>query len=401
MNTKIIIRLVSGLFMFILVMFVITKMVFVLDAREIAVVQYPNGNLEAIFKPGPHIQGFGGITIYKKSFQYNFSDPKYTTKNNKNPNTSIKVRFNDGGHGQLSGSVRIDLPQDQKNMLNLHTRYGSQEAIENNLINNAISKAVYMSGPLMSSKESSNEKRNDLINYISDQAEHGVYKTSQREIKQIDPLSGEMKTVTVVIYQMDSTTKQYVRQEVSPLEQLHIGFTGLSVLGLDYDKTVDDQIAQQQKLNMEVQTSIATAKKAEQQAITIEKEGEATAAKAKWEQEALKATAVTEAEQELAVQQLAAQTALAYKAQQIAIGEGDAERKRLSTAANNNLDQKLAAYITVQGYWADAFSKYDGNIVPTYSTGNSSSNSNGALEFMQIMGMKAAKDLNLDLSTSK
>ena len=64
--------------------------------------------------------------------------------------------------------------------------------------------------------------------------------------------------------------------------------------------------------------------------------------------------------------------------------------------ANGALDQKLEAYKTVQKYWADAFSKYPGAIVPMIQTGGNSSG-NGALNFAELMSMKAAKDLALDL----
>ncbi len=169
---------------------------------------------------------------------------------------------------------------------------------------------------------------------------------------------------------------------------------------MDYDSAVEKQIRSQQELAMQVQTAMAQAKTAEQQVFTTQKQGEANAAKAKWEQETVKAQKVTEAEQELAVQQLNTQKAAQYKQEQILIGEGEAEKKRLIMAANGALDVKLEAWVKSQAYMWDAFSKYTGNIVPLYQTGAGGSGSN-ALDFMQIMGMKAAKDLNLDMSNHK
>ena len=52
----------------------------------------------------------------------------------------------------------------------------------------------------------------------------------------------------------------------------------------------------------------------------------------------------------------------------------------------------------VQKAWADGFSKYQGNIVPTIQSGTTSG-ANGATSFMEIMGAKAARDLALDLNT--
>ena len=62
---------------------------------------------------------------------------------------------------------------------------------------------------------------------------------------------------------------------------------------MPYEETVEAQIRQQQSITMDVQTAIADAKKAEQRAITVEQQGRANAAEAKWAQEQIKATQVT------------------------------------------------------------------------------------------------------------
>lgn len=141
---------------------------------------------------------------------------------------------------------------------------------------------------------------------------------------------------------------------------------------------------------------IANAKRAEQEALTTAKQGEANATAAKWEQEVIKAKLVTEAESNKAVAELAVQTAELEKRRLILEGEGEAAKKRLVMQANGALEQKLEAWITSQKYWADAFSKFPGALVPQVITGGSGSNNN-ALNFMELMGVKAAKDLALDM----
>lgn len=141
---------------------------------------------------------------------------------------------------------------------------------------------------------------------------------------------------------------------------------------------------------------MANAKRAEQDAITAEQQGKAKAAKAKWDQEVIKAQVVTEAQQKLEVQTLDAKTAAQFKLEQTLLGEGEGARKRASMVANGALEEKLAVYERVQAKWADAFSKYGGSIVPQIQSGGSGSN-NGATSFMELMGMKAAKDLALDM----
>lgn len=391
MEQKKIIKLSVVATILILIMVTICKLWVTVDAKEIVVVQYPNGTLEVYSAPGIKWQGFGSITRYKKSFQYWFSK-----KDDNDGSQPIKVRFNDGGHADLGGSCRIDLPLDEKSMIVLHTKYGSQETIERALVRTVIEKAVYMTGPLMSSKESSNTKRTDLINYISDQAEFGVYRTRQVEKKLQEEGSDTAKLVTVVeVLKTENGT--FHRQEQSPFAKLHIAFSNLSINSLDYDSAVEKQIRSQQELTMQVQTAMARAKTAEQQVFTTQKEGEAKAAAAKWEQEAIKAQKVTEAQQELEVQKLNEQKSLSYKQQQINEGEGEAAKKRLIMQANGALDVKINAWITSQKYWADAFSKFQGNLVPTYQMGGSGNGTN-AMNWMEVMGMKAMKDLSLDMS---
>jgi len=164
-----------------------------------------------------------------------------------------------------------------------------------------------------------------------------------------------------------------------------------------HDATVEKQIQNQQQALMSVQLAIANSKKAEQDAITIAKQGEAEAAKAKWDQEVIKAKQVTEAESRKRVAELDVETARLNKEKQILEGQGEAEKKRLVMSANGALEQKLDAWLKSQEYWANAFSKYQGNVVPQYMSGNSSGSSNAAANFMEIMMMKSAKDLNLDL----
>ena len=111
-------------------------------------------------------QGWGKATHYKKSNTFWFSAPDKST--GQDMDKSIPVKWNDGGHANISGSVRYDLPTDDKQIIALHSIFGSQEAIENTVIKTNIEKAVYLTGPLMTSKESYAERRNDLIFYIED-----------------------------------------------------------------------------------------------------------------------------------------------------------------------------------------------------------------------------------------
>src|SRR6185295_2975713 len=111
-----------------------------LDASHVMVVQSPvSGVLTWHTTPGLKWQGWGSYTKYKKRDQFWFSSTK---DQGKGKDESIPIRFNDGGNGSVSGSISYDMPLDSKNLTQLHTRYGSQEAIDQQLIRTTIEKVV-------------------------------------------------------------------------------------------------------------------------------------------------------------------------------------------------------------------------------------------------------------------
>lgn len=170
---------------------------------------------------------------------------------------------------------------------------------------------------------------------------------------------------------------------------------------LPYDTAVEKQISQQQQITMDVQTSIADAKKAEQRAITVAKNGEADAAEAKWKQEVIKAKFVTEAQQKLEVATLERQAAEQNKLKNILDGQGEAEKRRLIMDADGALSLKLDAWVQSQKAWATAFQNYNGNITPYWVSGGGYQSTNGINDFMNMMMMQSAKQLGLDITIPK
>ena len=364
-----------------------------MNADEVMVIQSPvSGTLTWYHDAGIKWQGFGRATHYKRRSQFWFSN-----RNDQGPKVdqSIQVRFNDGGHATISGSIAYEMPLDDNHLTLTHTRYGSPEAVEQQLVRTVVEKSIYMTGPLMSSKESYAERRNDLLQYIEDQVQNGVYRTETQQEKQPDPMTGVMKTINVVKLVM--VNGQVARTDESPLRMFGIKTFNPSINEVKYDPTVEAQITSQQKAIMDVQTAVAEAKKAEQAAITAEKNGQAEAAKAKWEQEVIKAKEVTAAQQRLQVAQLDAQAAEQQKRRDILEGEGEATKRQLIMNADGALDKKLAAYVEVQKSYAGAIASYQGNWVPTVVTGGGQGNSNGALTLLDMIGAKAAMDLGVDL----
>jgi hypothetical protein len=374
-------KLIVGGIICIIGLWSIFQFVEVNNANQILVVQSPiSGKLTWHVTAGVKWQGFGKVSKYPKREIYSFK---------------TQVRFNDGGHGTMDGSVSYELPVDPINLSNIHSKFGSIQALENQLVATVVNKAIYMTGPLMSSKESYAEKRNYLIQYVEDQIQNGVYRTVSKEAKTIDQMTGAEKTVTVVDIIMKNGVPE--RQEDAAMAIFGIKTFNFAINALPYDGAIEKQIQSQQQITMDVQTSIADAKKAEQNAITVAKQGEANAARSRWEQEVVKARAVTLGEQEKEVAKLNKEAAEFKKAEQILLGQGEAERKKLVMTADGALDKKLEAYKEVNANYAKAISEYKGNWVPSVIMGENSKGANGATDLINMLNAKTAMDLGINM----
>jgi hypothetical protein len=375
-----------------------------LDAEDLMVIQSPfSGTLTWHTSPGVKGQWFGKVTKYKKRDQFWFSTK---TDQGTKVDESLQVRFNDGAHAVISGSIAWEMPIDPQNLTALHVRYGSHAAIQQQLIRTVIEKAVYMTGPLMSSKESYAEKRNELLRLMEDQVQHGVYRTETVQERQPDPMTGQSRVVNVVKLVLDREG-QALRQETSPIQDFGLKTFNLSINEIRYDPEIEKQIQLQQQATMQVQLAVAKAKEAEQETITVAKKGEADAARAKWEQEVIKAKMVTEAQQKLEVAQLDAKAAEQFKLAETLRGEGEAARRRLVMEADGALEKKLQAYMEVSKLYAAAIQNYKGNWVPNVVMGGGNGNGthptagSGAQELIDLLTVKTAKELGLDMVIPK
>jgi regulator of protease activity HflC (stomatin/prohibitin superfamily) len=402
--TKLIMKIVGGVVVLILGIVFIANSVTTVAADEIVVKQnFFDGKLQVWSSPGVHWQNFGRLTTYKRSAQYSFditpADPN--VKDSKPVDETIQVRFNDGGHGNVGGSLRFDLPTDELKMLKLHSTYHSMEAINRDLIRPVVNKSVFMTGPLMSSRESYAEKRADLISHISDQILHGVYRTERHTSKQVDIISGVEKNVDMVVPKVGPTGVE--REEVSPIETFGINAYNISIQRINYDPAIEKQIEQQQQATMAVQQAMVDARKAEQAAITTAKQGEAEAAKAKWAQEVIKATEITKAQQDKDVATLQAtknkevaalnlETSKLDAQTTMTNAKADSDARKLAITADNALEKRLEAYVTVQKAWAAAYGAQRQTPDIQMGGGGGGGTSQSLVDMMTV---KTARDLNV------
>lgn len=356
------------------------------DNEDIVVNQVPiTGTMDVWSAPGMYAQKFGRTTEYHKTEQLWFG-----AQGNGEP---IPVIFNDASDGLIYGSLRVKLPTDREHMLRIQTDYNGMDRLMNDLVRPTVTKVIYASGPLMSAFESYAEKKNDLIEYITDQLNNGVYKTTTKKVETIDPLTGEKKTVNVASLIEDSVAPGgYKRSERSPFAYYGITIGSddggqVSVSKIAYSDKVNAQIAQQQEANMLIQTSKAKAAAAQQEAVRAEEEGKAQAAKAKWEQEKVKAVEVTKAEQEYEVARLAALKSSEVARKVKAEGEAEAYRQAKLVQAGLSPREKAEFDMKTKIGVAEALA---GMKLPTVVMGGTQGGGNQA---MDIMSLKFATDL--------
>ena len=363
--------------------------------EEIVINQVPfTGELEYWTTPGFKFQKGGRTSNYYKTNQIWFNEIEKEKKNNGNiilrptgDNPALPITYK--GKGYVLGSVRIELPTDQKFLYRIQTHYGSMDRLINDLIKPTLGKVILACGPLMTSLESVSEKRTDLIAYATDQLNYGVYKTMVKEEETTDQLTNEIKIIRIASLITDSVSPNgYKRQEESPFAYYGLKVSQLSISDMEYEQATIDQINKQREADMSIVTAKSKALEAAQLRIQAEEEGKRDAEKAKWKQEEIKAVEVTKAQQAYEVAQLQAKEAAEKAKKIIEEGKAEAEANRLKVQAGLTPQEKAEwDYKTTVGV-AEALSKSNVRWVPEIMMGNA-----GGGNSMDAVGLKMMLDI--------
>ena len=394
------------------------------------IVQYPvTGKMVAKMDPGMYFQMWGDVQTWPKSETFYFTSD---ADEGERHDQSIEVRFNDGSVANISGTCRVLLPTGPDQAIGLMTNlnFRNYGDLENRFIMPIVRSALRTTANLMNARESYSEKRLDFKTMAWDQIQHGIYKTEEQVTWVDNPEQpGQKIRRTVKVIRKDKNGMPL--RDHNPLEGTGISLANFEVKKFEYDEKVKAQISKQQDNYMAIATATAEAQRAEQEAKTAEAQGKRDVMKVKYEEmkekeratvraqkEAEVATinaqrevdvakkakeqAEVKANQKLSVAKLEKKAAVETKQKLILEGQGEAEKKRLIMAADGALEKKLEAYVQVMGKFANAIQNYDGNWVPTTMLGGSGEGgSNAALDLMQILSVKAAKDLALDTGVKK
>jgi hypothetical protein len=355
------------------------------------------GRVTAYTVPGMFIQSFGDV------FKYKAADIIYFSKHEaegKDGDDSIVVRFNDGATARVTGNMRISLPADPAKMAEIHANFRSYDALIKDTVKQVVSEAVILTAALMSAEESYTTKRAEFSQMADDQVKNGIYLTEADTIDTKDPKTGETTKKQIVDIQLDKEGKPERKPAV--LAQYGIRVSQFIVKEIDYQESVDAQINTKQQALMKTVSAKAEAEKAVQDRLTAEEVGKKNVAVARYEQEVEKTKSVTQAERDLQVAELKRKEAEQYKQKQILTAEGDSEYRRKIMAADGALQIKLQAYVDTQKAWADAMAHMSQPVVPSVMMGGTpGSGGNAAMNMMELMALKAAKDLQVEVQPEK
>jgi len=386
------------------------------NAGHRTVVQYPTGTLYVKFTPGVYPQWFGTAEVYNDviTFDYDKSDSDIGSSIDQ---TGISVRYQDGGTGTVYGKARFSLPGDEETMLHLHKAFRSNRGVSQKLIKSVTEEGMNLTAGLMSSEEAYAEKRSIYTQWASQQIAKGKFQTRLEKVRTVDEGTGKTvtKNVPVISYGEDGLP---VHLE-SDLTNYGVSVNGFQITDWDFEPKTLQQIATKREATMAIITAIANAERAKQDAITSEEQGKANVMTAKYQKEVIKEQAIVDAQREKAVAVISAEkqvevarqqkleaeqkklSAVEYKQEQILRGEGDGAYKRLVIEADGALAQKLATYERVMNRFAQAVEKQ--KWVPEIQMGGDATSSGGAnaMTLIEMMGIKAAKDLALDMNIKK
>jgi len=369
------------------------------------------GTLTCRLEPGMYTQMFGDIHTYKEASTFAFTTDGVEGAR---PIGSLPTRFNDGTQANVSGSVRVMLPNTCDELVAVHRKFKSMDGVMGKLVLPAIRKALFSSGPHMTAAESYAERRAEFAELVSDQLVNGVIRVDKAKVEVTDEITGEKREGWEIrklncVEDDGLNCVNGLQRDPSVFREFGITLTNFVIDEITYPQAVLDQIERQRKARMDIITQQAEAKQAEARAKKAAAEAEAAIAETRAKEEiqktqrivkaeADKAEAVLQAEKVKEVAKLEKEAAEFEKKKQILLGEGEATRKRLVMQADGALEKKLEAWVKAQQFYADALGKAQpGALVPALQMGGGAQGNSSAQSFIDLFTAKAARDLTLDM----
>lgn len=376
------------------------------DAGNRTVVERTNGEQIVQFAPGIFYAGFfakekewpNQISV---TYQQEVSDEQNLEDNGIEVG-QIMIRFSDATTANVKGITQFILPSDEKEMILIHNTHRTPQSLVVKRLAPYTKECLQSSAQLMSSEKHYGGGRAQMAQDFMDQLKEGVYLLRTEENIVYDSLEQEKKRIYQTEIQYDKKTAA-PKRKLSSIKEYGISVADAAITDVDYEDKVDQKLIK----IIDAATKSAISKQelmtAQQQTLTAKAKGEQALVEIEYQQKQEQTRQVVEAETKVKVaEQDKLQQKIAYegsileakKIKELADAQAYARLKIMK--ADGALEMKLKAQVEVQKVWADAFSKYTGAIVPQIQTGGSGT-TNGAINFMDIMTAKTARDFALDM----
>jgi hypothetical protein len=401
--------LIGGIGLLAIIIFAAFNPFAVNDAGSRTVVQQIGGNQFVQFEPGIYYAGFWAKTTEwpnQISVTYQEKTPTLEFEDNGIEVGVIEIMFSDGSKAAVQGITQFVLPSDETNMKLIHNTHRTPQSLVTKRLATFTKECLQSAAQLMTSDKHYGGARTQMSQDFLDQLKAGVYLAETEEKIIYDSIDQERKRYYITEIKRDKNGQP--KRKASAIAEYNISVADAAISKVDYEKKVQDKLAKILDASTKSAISRQELVTAQQQALTAKAEGERNLVeieyKQKQEQTKLVVAAETEvkvAEQDKAKQQIAYEAAILEAKKIKELADAEAYQKSKVMAADGALDKKLNAYIETQRAWADAFSKYTGNVSPQIVSGNGGSNANAAVNFMDVMSANAQQQLLLNMKANK
>lgn len=389
------------------------RMLFYAEPGYSYLVQYPTGSQKSVLEPGYHARFFGNLLPFKKVITVKFSKNLQEGHKFSAQEIPIEIRFNDAVTATVELAARFRIPEDPIKFKALAIDFRNQQNLIGSCLVPAAKEVVRNSARVISAQEYIVGKGGEFENAVLDQLEKGIYILETQEIK-----DGSPQNITQDVRKLER--KEIIRYKVSKrkdsagniirkkhsLVYYDILVSQATIEQVDPEPKFKEMLSQQRDAAAEANVERQKAKKAEYERQRIVAEGEASKAQIRVDQEknqiqtliaietAMKKEKINVDKRELELKsaELEAQ-AIKVKA------NAEAHARKAMMQADNALEQRLNAFVKISQAYAEALKNK--NLVPqiVISGNNEGGNTTSALDLINLLTAKTAKDLSVDLTT--
>ena len=411
-----------------------TGVMYYADPGYMYQVRMLSGDVVGHNTPGWHVKLYGTVVPWKKAMSVSHKVANENSEESvSSANLPYRIRMLDRVDGLVEQTTRFRLPEDITSFLKMAEEYRTPENLMVTELVPVVEQVITASSSLMSAEDYFNGRRNDFQLDYDYQMREGIFLVNRQEKRR----SNETPRKSTADASKGSSQANYGDQEQTYFEVQKLQNAdgtyktrdhnykafGIRVVDAkitdfdpndDFKKRMKDQqkasadrsIAREQRIQEEEQKQLAIVmgerKIAEEQAV-VQKDQikRTTAAETEKSLALIKASKLleqAEIEKQTAIINLERDTTVAKS--QVVLANADKFAREARISGDNALEQKLAAEMAIQGYWADAFAKRS---VPStvFITGNGaggsdvSTGSNSELtQMLNIMTMQMGQNLD-------